>query len=166
MGRHRWSLVAAAASSSWCTFTSGLVAPPPQRFLVLRHGETDYNLEGRVQGTLETQMTPEGHDQARALGRWLGECEPCVARVAVSPKLRTRETLAGIVTEHPVVGKAPTTVRPGLREIELTVWEGRKVSWQKAQGTRHAYSARGVFPNLFTPCCYTTAERHPGGRRT
>lgn len=111
--------------------SSSALAPHPVRFLIVRHGETDYNADGRVQGTLESQLTRRGREQASDLGRWLARNEPSIGRVAVSPKRRTMETLAGISAEHPALSSkeaaaVPIDVRPGLREIELTVWEGRK----------------------------------------
>ena len=38
----------------------------------LRHGETAYNAEGRIQGQLDTPLAPRGRDQAASAGRMLG----------------------------------------------------------------------------------------------
>lgn len=95
------------------------------RFLIVRHGETNYNANGRVQGTLESTLTDRGKAQASELGRWLAGAEPDIHRVFVSPKTRARETLEGIAAEHEGVRACGHTVRPGLREIELTGWEGQ-----------------------------------------
>ena len=78
-----------------------------------------------MQGRLESQLTPRGVSQAVELGSWMATAEPTIGRVAVSPKLRTRETLEAIGSEHSAVVAAPTAVRSGLREIELTGWEGK-----------------------------------------
>jgi len=93
------------------------------RLLLVRHGETSYNREGRIQGRLESELTKQGHEQARALGHWLAAVEAgSVDQVFVSPRRRTRQTLANIETGY----SAPAaTVRAGLREIELTMWEGQ-----------------------------------------
>jgi broad specificity phosphatase PhoE len=98
---------------------------PLHRFLLVRHGETNYNAEGRIQGTLESKLTERGHAQASEVGKWLASAEPAIDRIVVSPKLRTRETLAGIAAAHPGVEEAAAALRAGLREIELTGWEGR-----------------------------------------
>mmetsp|Transcript_2836 Transcript_2836/g.5906 ORF Transcript_2836/g.5906 Transcript_2836/m.5906 type:complete len:327 (-) Transcript_2836:224-1204(-) len=119
--------------SSRSSIASSAFAPHVARFLIVRHGETDYNSDGRVQGTLESQLTSRGQMQATELGRWLARNEPSIGRVVVSPKKRTRETLAGITAEHQALSGVereaavlvPVDVRPGLREIELTAWEGR-----------------------------------------
>lgn len=39
------------------------------RVILLRHGETTWNLEGRYQGQLDSPLTPVGLDQAQALAR-------------------------------------------------------------------------------------------------
>lgn len=113
----------ASALATSASTTSYLVS-----LLVVRHGETNYNAEGRIQGTLDSVLTERGEQQARRLGRWLSTHEPNLGRVVVSPKKRTRQTLAAITAEHPMLSSAqvPVEVRPGLREIELTAWEGKK----------------------------------------
>ena len=100
-------------------------APASCRLLLVRHGETNYNAAGRIQGRLESELTQTGLEQAEKLGAWVDASSEALAvdRVFVSPKRRTRQTLAGIESAQ----RAPlpaAEVRPGLREIELTVWEG------------------------------------------
>ena len=99
-------------------------APASCRLLLARHGETNYNAAGRIQGRLESELTQTGLEQAEKLGAWVDASSEALAvdRVFVSPKRRTRQTLAGIESAQ----RAPlpaAEVRPGLREIELT--EGR-----------------------------------------
>lgn len=42
-----------------------------ERVHLIRHGQTDWNVEGRWQGTLPTELNPEGHAQAVALATYL-----------------------------------------------------------------------------------------------
>jgi len=63
--------------------------------LLARHGETDWNRAGRVQGWAPTMLTDRGRDQARALGKWLTD-EYDVGRVVASDLRRTRETTAAL----------------------------------------------------------------------
>jgi len=63
--------------------------------LLARHGETDWNREGRVQGWAPTGLTERGRRQARELGAWLDDNRD-VDRVVVSDLRRTRETTAAI----------------------------------------------------------------------
>lgn len=103
------------------------------RLLLVRHGETNFNADGRLQGRLESELTAKGHEQAHALGRWIAANEAAsVTQSFVSPRRRTRQTLANI-EEHAMLPTA--AVRPGLREIELTMWEGQhRTALRNAEG--------------------------------
>ena len=102
---------------------------PPQnaqRFLIARHGETNFNAEGRIQGTLDTSvLTARGVRQAEELGCYIAEEELVrIAKVWVSPMTRARQTLACI--EEACGTLLPeAVVRDDLREIELHTWEGK-----------------------------------------
>jgi broad specificity phosphatase PhoE len=99
-----------------------------RRVLFVRHGETDFNLAGKIQGTLESQLTEKGHAQARAVGAYLAaEYAGAIDRVLVSPKARTLATLDDIEAAFAAAGAAlpERLVRRDLREIELTGWEGQ-----------------------------------------
>ena len=93
------------------------------RLLLCRHGETTFNVAGRCNGPLESELTDVGLGQADELGMWLAAAELPADRVFVSPLLRTRQTLAAIEAHAPRLPEA--TVRPGLREIEMTQWDGQ-----------------------------------------
>jgi 2,3-bisphosphoglycerate-dependent phosphoglycerate mutase len=43
------------------------------RFLVVRHGETTWNADGRIQGQLDAPLNARGREQAQALGRALAD---------------------------------------------------------------------------------------------
>ena len=101
----------------------------PRRMLLVRHGETNFNKAGRIQGTLESQLTELGRQQASELGSWLAASHAGhIDRVVVSPKARTRATLDEIEASFAAAG-APALpereVRMDLRELELTHWEGQ-----------------------------------------
>jgi probable phosphoglycerate mutase len=65
------------------------------RVLFVRHGETTWNREGRVQGWAQTSLTGRGRDQARATGVYLRTLG--IDRVLASDLRRAQETarLAG-----------------------------------------------------------------------
>jgi len=67
--------------------TSG---PGTTRILFVRHGETTWNREGRIQGWASTPLTGRGRDQARTTGVYLRDCG--VERVLASDLRRTQET--------------------------------------------------------------------------
>jgi len=67
----------------------------PEKILVVRHGETDWNCESRIQGWAPTPLNDRGHRQATALGEVLAESYD-VDEVVASDLRRTRETAARI----------------------------------------------------------------------
>ena len=108
------------------SFAALAAAEPPTlcRLLLVRHGQTDFNADGRLQGRLESQLTAEGHAQTTRLGEWMATTESgSVDRVYVSPRKRTLQTLANVESKHTTL--PPAEQRFGLREIELTMWEGQ-----------------------------------------
>ena len=111
------------------TITLTMALEPPQgaqRFLIARHGETNFNAEGRIQGTLDTSvLTARGVLQAEELGCYIAEEELArVAKVWVSPMTRARQTLACIEAACGTL-LPEAVVRDDLREIELHTWEGK-----------------------------------------
>ena len=111
------------------TIALTMALEPPQgaqRFLIARHGETNFNAEGRIQGTLDTSvLTARGVRQAEELGCYIADEElERIAKVWVSPMTRARQTLACI--EEACGTLLPEAVeRDDLREIELHTWEGK-----------------------------------------
>lgn len=101
-----------------------------RRFVLLRHGQTDWNAEGRMQGTSDlSRLTALGLDQAVgagiALRRLLGDTP--VKTVYASPLSRVQRTLELAVTEWPAAAAAVDgqTVLDDLKEVELLEWSGR-----------------------------------------
>ena len=100
-----------------------------RRILLARHGETNFNAEGRIQGTLDSSfLNLNGVTQAGELGKYLGKAEAdTIGRVWVSPMTRARQTLAiaKAVMEGAGCVVPEATVHDDLREIELFEWQGR-----------------------------------------
>lgn len=89
------------------------------RLHLIRHGESNWNAEGRIQGQAESVLTDLGRQQAQQLGAELQALR--IGRVFCSSSLRTRQTAAILFAEV-----ADTiTYLDELREINLTPWEGR-----------------------------------------
>lgn len=85
---------------------------------LIRHGETNWNKEKRVQGRSESTLTPKGKAQAAKLGMALQKHR--IARVYCSSSVRTRETADILFADTTV----ETEYRDDLREIHLGSWEG------------------------------------------
>ncbi|MPZ66821.1 MAG: histidine phosphatase family protein [Pseudonocardiaceae bacterium] len=89
------------------------------RSLVLwRHGETDYNVALRMQGQLDSHLTPTGIGQAHRAAPILAGLRPDV--LLTSDLVRASET-AAVLGEH--AGLA-VGVDKRLRETHLGAWQG------------------------------------------
>ena len=86
--------------------------------LLARHGETDWNRDGRWQGHANTELNERGREQARALAAQLDD-EP-IAAVYASDLARAQETAELIAAPRGL----DVRVDPRLREIHFGVWEG------------------------------------------
>ena len=62
------------------------------RLYLMRHGQTEYNLRGLVQGRCDSPLTPAGIEQARTAGAWLAGERASLARICSSPLSRALET--------------------------------------------------------------------------
>ena len=93
---------------------------------LLRHGETAWNLERRMQGSLNSDLTERGRAQALAMGRALARELAREERPTIflrSPLGRTRETSLIVGRE---LGLDPDAWRddPRLAELSYGQWEG------------------------------------------
>jgi probable phosphoglycerate mutase len=89
--------------------------------IVIRHGETAWNREKRMQGTTDTQLSDVGREQARALGRRLAGSG--FAALYTSDLARARDT-ARAIAEH--TGRDIVT-DPRLQERRFGIFEGLTV---------------------------------------
>ncbi len=104
---------------------------------VLRHGQTEWNREGRYQGSLNSPLTDLGKRHARAQGEILQTKGNRALPVFSSPQGRTCQT-AGIVAE--ILGCDYQT-DDRLVELRLGAWEGLyeheiKAGWPKVFAQR------------------------------
>ncbi|MFM7642723.1 MAG: histidine phosphatase family protein [Cyanobium sp.] len=90
------------------------------RLLLVRHGETDWNKEGRFQGQIDIPLNPQGKSQARAAREFLSSV--AIQRAYTSTMARPRQTAEVILEPHPGV---PLTSTSGLMEIGHGLWEGQ-----------------------------------------
>lgn len=99
---------------------------PDRRTLFLfRHGETDWNREGRLQGHIDTELNRAGLAQAAALaGRLRGKGLDAI----VSSDLSRALTTARIIAE--MLG-VPVNIDHGLRETSVGEAEG--LIWEEAK---------------------------------
>jgi len=86
--------------------------------ILVRHGETDWNVERRIQGNRDIPLNVEGRRQAAALGRALAS-EPLDAVIA-SDLRRAMETARAIAAPHGIAVRAERE----LRERRFGAFEG------------------------------------------
>ena len=91
---------------------------------LLRHGETEFNREGRIQGWLHSDLTDLGVGQAHRMGERLAALisAPEDWVVISSPQGRAVRT-AEIVRGRAGIA-APLETLDGLKEVTLGSWEG------------------------------------------
>ena len=89
------------------------------RLLLVRHGETDWNRQGRFQGQIDIPLNENGRAQAAAAGDFLRKV--AFQRAYTSSMSRPRQTAEGILRHHPGV---PLTSVRDLVEIGHGEWEG------------------------------------------
>lgn len=92
-----------------------------RRLVLLRHGQTEYNIDGRMQGHIDSRLTEDGRAQAAAVA-------PEVARLG--PDRLISSDLRRAVDTAEVLGAActlPVKLDARLRETHLGEWQGRTV---------------------------------------
>ena len=94
-------------------------------FLIVRHGQTRFNLENRIQGRLDSPLTLRGIEESRTAAatiRKIARNEPEHLLFA-SPQGRAVETME-IVRQHLGL-TSPVQLDERLAEVGLGSWEGR-----------------------------------------
>ena len=97
----------------------------PRHLILVRHGESTWNAEERLQGQLDPPLSDRGREQARALTAMLDGLPD--ERVICSDLSRARETAE-------LLGLRPARFDPRWREIDVGSWAGRTAAEIDAQG--------------------------------
>ena len=93
-----------------------------RRLVLLRHGQTDYNVGGRMQGHLDSMLTETGVEQAASVA-------PEIARL-VPDRLISSDLKRAVDTADLVAAACglPVKYDARLRETHLGEWQGRTVA--------------------------------------
>jgi probable phosphoglycerate mutase len=86
-----------------------------KRLVLVRHGETAWNADHRLQGQTDIALSDHGRAQAAALA-------PLIARLA--PDVALTSDLGRAAETSALLGRADAMLCPALRERNLGVWEG------------------------------------------
>jgi probable phosphoglycerate mutase len=126
----------------------------PHRLIFVRHGETAYNAESRLQGQLDTPLNARGREQARAIGGTLRSLlGPEIDRLDeaqaffASPLERARETM-DIARDAMGLKPGRYHLDPVLKELSFGVWEGLtwpEIEVRDAKGLRARRKDRWAF---------------------
>lgn len=97
------------------------------KLLLIRHGETDWNIEKRIQGGTDIRLNQNGLAQAAALAKTLCQRTSPAIAIYTSPLARARQTADTIGAYL----KLPPQCMGALREIDFGLWEG--LTWEQVK---------------------------------
>lgn len=104
----------------------------------VRHGETDWNVEGRLQGQHDVELNAAGRRQAAACAVILGDVlrrngrRPDTFVYVSSPLSRARETMT-LMRQGLGLDPAPDRIDPSLKELSFGDWEGQTIAQIRAR---------------------------------
>jgi probable phosphoglycerate mutase len=149
-------------------------APSVTNVLLVRHGETAWNAERRLQGHLDIALNPQGVRQAAAVARALAGIH--IDAIVASDLQRASQTAQAIATAHQLPVQIDRTLRErcyggfeGLlySEIEqrfpheFAKWQAREVDAILPAGANLGESFREFYART-TGAILAQAARHPG----
>lgn len=129
--------------------------------ILVRHGETDWNRDGRFQGHADPPLNRAGRRQALALAEELEGLELDV--VYTSDLRRAAETAEIIASQR----RIPLHRDPGLREVDVGSWSGltrAEIDERFPGADRHDGESRDAHRDRVLQAVTAIAERHPGRR--
>lgn len=93
--------------------------------ILVRHGVTDWNEQGRLMGRSDIELNAHGHAQVEAVAQALSGLP--VQSVFASPQRRTQQTAEAIARLH----NLPVVAEPALAEVWLGRWLG--LTWDEVR---------------------------------
>lgn len=96
----------------------------PEPIIFVRHGETDWNKNGLIQGSIDTDLNETGHGQAKFVAALLAkqDIEWADYKIVVSPQRRAQQTAEYILN---ALNRDMDTIDPRVRELGFGIWEGK-----------------------------------------
>lgn len=97
------------------------------KLYLVRHGETDWNLENKIQGQTDTELNEKGRRQAEEFAARIVEEGYQIDSIYTSSKRRALETAR-------IIGaalKIEPRIQPGIEEICFGKWEG--YTWKQVK---------------------------------
>lgn len=104
-------------------FSTSASQPGTTRVILVRHGRSTYNDQGRYQGgSDDAVLTDKGRATAQQVGRYLRSF--AIAAIYSSPLRRVQQTASEIIQAHGQLAQTPLIIHNDLREIEMGAWQG------------------------------------------
>lgn len=144
--------------------------PDATRVIAVRHGETAWNVDTRLQGQLDVPLNERGREQARRAARALRHDPPDVIYASdLSRALATAQATGELL------GRAVRT-DSGLRERHFGIWQGHTYAevaehwpeqserWRRREagfGPEQGETLQGFFDRVVA-CATRLASAHPG----
>jgi broad specificity phosphatase PhoE len=97
------------------------------KLLLVRHGESVGNQEGRMQGQFDSPLSDKGREQARALAQRLVREKHGISSVYASDLVRASETAVILAASLGL----PVILDPRLREYDIGIFNG--VIWREVE---------------------------------
>jgi broad specificity phosphatase PhoE len=93
---------------------------------IVRHGQTEWNLQGRKQGRKDSPLTLKGIEQAKNIANILNNNIEDYSEyiIVISPQWRCQQT-ASIICELTGNEFSECVIEEGLREHSFGMWEGK-----------------------------------------
>ena len=117
----------------------------PTRIIAVRHGETSWNADARIQGQIDIGLNETGRWQAKRVGQALAE-EPIAA--VYSSDLERAQATAQPISEAKGV---PVIPHEGLRERSFGMFEGKTFDEIHQAWPEHAQNWRKRIPEWQPP---------------
>lgn len=134
----------------------GQLLAEPTRLYFVRHGETDWNLEKRVQGQSDIPLNATGRKQAEQLK---GQLDAIAFDACVASDLQRATETARILTQGRSLAIA-TDAR--LREYSFGALEGR-LAWELTKEDYRALAeAQDAMQERVFASLHSIVEQHPG----
>ncbi|PZO38379.1 MAG: histidine phosphatase family protein [Shackletoniella antarctica] len=134
------------------------------KLLLVRHGQSVGNTEGRMEGTSSTGLTPLGEQQSLRLGQHLADIDWCPTHLYCSPLARATATLAWLISgfkearpgdpESPA--RLPNLFSAGELARQVTLIPGQAISIDLRDDLKEYDS--GIFTGLTWA---EASQRHP-----
>jgi broad specificity phosphatase PhoE len=153
-----------------------------RRLLLVRHGVTTWNREGRFQGHRDPPLDPAGKLEARLLADRLVAEEPDPIRIVTSPLQRAASTAAILADALRRAGRRPQMAQDvRLMELGQGEWEGRThaelvvsdpiryAAWRSGRGATQppgAESIQAALARVAEAMDQLTGDESPGEAQT